>query len=606
MSDRAVKGAPKETPSGLLTGLTEKLSELEEAVGRQADRFTAVLEIGTAISSARDVDGLLRLVMERLTTLLGAEASTLFMLDAGKQELWSRILRGSTLKEIRLPISSGIAGHVVTSGQTLLLGDAYADIRFNPDIDRLSGFRTRSIIAAPLRHVSGRILGVLEVLHRRVNAFNADDRSLVDAVASQIAAVLDNVLLLDELRSQNEKLLRSGEKLSQAVQDLDVLYEVERAVSSSEGQSELLDRILSKAIDVIGATAGSVLLSEQDRDALYFRSARGEKAEKLTSMTLKTGQGIAGRVAAVGEPIRVERAEDCEYYDKTISKKLGVAVEAVLCVPIEGEDRILGALELLNKTGGFDEADERLATLLAGQSGRAIALRNRREAGERDARLASIGQMLSGVLHDLRTPMTVISGFAQLMAIEADADERRKAADIIERQFEHVNAMIRETLAFARGERELLLRKVYLQKFMAEVEEYLRKDFEQTGVELKVVEGYTGAARFDENKIKRVIYNIARNATQAMSEGGKFTLSVDREDNDLVLRFADNGPCIPPEIADRLFESFVTARKKAGTGLGLAIVKKIAGEHGGTVSFKSRPGKGTTFEVRIPAGTPAE
>jgi len=64
MSDRQAKGAAKETPSGLLTGLTEKLSELEEAVGRQADRFTAVLEIGTAISSARDIDGLLRLVMD--------------------------------------------------------------------------------------------------------------------------------------------------------------------------------------------------------------------------------------------------------------------------------------------------------------------------------------------------------------------------------------------------------------------------------------------------------------------------------------------------------------------------------------------------------------
>jgi signal transduction histidine kinase len=606
MTDRQVKGAAKETPSGLLTGLTEKLSELEEAVGRQADRFTAVLEIGTAISSARDVDGLLRLVMDRLTTLLGAEASTLFMLDSGKQELWSRVLRGSALKEIRIPIASGIAGHVVTSGQTLLLGDAYADIRFNPDIDRLSGFRTRSIIAAPLRHVSGRILGVLEVLHRKVNAFNADDRSLVDAVASQIAAVLDNVLLLDELRSQNEKLLRAGEKLSQAVQDLDVLYEVERAVTSSEQQTELLDRILSKAIDVIGATSGSILLSEQDRDALYFRSARGEKSDKLTSMSLKAGQGIAGRVAETGEPIRVDRADECAYYDKTIAKKLGVTIEAVLCVPIEGEDRVLGALELLNKKGGFDESDQRLATLLAGQGGRAIGLRNRREKGEHEARLASIGQMLSGVVHDLRTPMTVISGFTQLMAVEEDVDERKKAAYVIEKQFEQVNAMIGETLAFARGERELLLRKVYLQKFMGEVQEYLLKDLEPSGIELKVHVGYTGTARFDENKVKRVIYNIARNAAQAMPDGGKFTVTVEREGPELVLRFADTGPGIPPEIADRLFESFVTARKQGGTGLGLAIVKKIAEEHGGTVTFKSRPGKGTTFEVRFPAGTPGE
>jgi signal transduction histidine kinase len=124
-------------------------------------------------------------------------------------------------------------------------------------------------------------------------------------------------------------------------------------------------------------------------------------------------------------------------------------------------------------------------------------------------------------------------------------------------------------------------------------------------VELKVQASYTGAVRVDENKMKRVVYNIARNAVQAMPDGGKFTLQVDREGDDLVMRLSDNGPGIPEEIADRLFESFVTARKREGTGLGLAIVKKIVQEHGGTVTCKTRVGKGTTFEVRVPAGIPA-
>src|SRR5438270_6906317 len=247
MPARIYRLPSRESPAGIVSGLSEKLNELENAVARQAERFTAVLDIGTQISSARDVDALLRLVMDRLTALIAAEASTLFMLDEAKNELWSRVLRGSTLKEIRIPAKTGIAGHVVESGKTALLTDAYDDIRFNPEIDRLSGFRTRSMIAAPLRHVSGRILGVVEVLHRKVNAFNIDDRALVEAVASQIAAVLDNVLLLDELRGQNEKLLKAGEELAQAVQDLDLLYEVEKAVASSEKQTELLDRILAKA-----------------------------------------------------------------------------------------------------------------------------------------------------------------------------------------------------------------------------------------------------------------------------------------------------------------------------------------------------------------------
>jgi signal transduction histidine kinase len=349
-----------------------------------------------------------------------------------------------------------------------------------------------------------------------------------------------------------------------------------------------------------------VLLASPDQHTLYFRSAKGEASEKLSSMTLRSGQGIAGHVAETGETVRVNRAEECPHHDRSISKKLGVATEAVLCVPIEGEDRVLGAIELLNKKGGFDESDERLATLLAGQSGRAITLRNRREAGERDARLALIGQMLSGVLHDLRTPMTVISGYAELIAAETNPDQRREGAAVIGRQVEHLDSMMRETLAFARGERSLLVRRVYLQNFLAEVEQHLRADLEQCGVELKVVGNYTGAARFDENKVKRVVYNLARNAAQAMPKGGKFTWSVEREQDQLVMRFLDNGPGVPPEIADRLFEGFVTARKKNGTGLGLAIVRRIAEEHGGSINFKSRPGKGTSFELRIPVGTPPD
>src|SRR3954451_17551847 len=116
MHDRAKSSAKANataSPSGLLTGLSGKLSELEQAVSRQGERFAAVLEIGTMVSSATSVDELLRVVIERLTALLGAEAATLFMLDQKGDELWSRVLRGSSLKEIRVPASKGIVGHVV-------------------------------------------------------------------------------------------------------------------------------------------------------------------------------------------------------------------------------------------------------------------------------------------------------------------------------------------------------------------------------------------------------------------------------------------------------------------------------------------------------------
>lgn len=595
-----------ESPAGQLDGVNEKLEAMEAAVSRQRVRFAAVLEIGSALSSARDIDALLELVVDRVSALLGAEAATLFMLDDRQQELWSRVLKGSTLKEIRVPADSGIVGHVLRTGETISVGDAYADPRFNPGVDRQSGFKTRSTIAAPLRHVSGRVLGVLQVLHRKADVFGQEDAHLVEAVAAQIAGVLDNVLLLEQLRRQNEALKGAQAELSEAVRELDVLFEVEKAVNTTADQTEVLGTILDKALRVSGAHAAAILLTEEEEGRLFFRSARGEKGEKseaLTSLQISSHRGIAGHVVRSGEVVRTDAAEAHPHHDRSLAKKLGVQIKELLCVPIPGERGCLGALELVNKAGGFTLADERLVTVLAGQTGRVILQRRAQAEGEREARLSSIGQMLSGVLHDLRTPISIVSGYVQLLQIEESEDERAKYAEIIDRQFDHIHAMTRETLAFARGERDLLIRRVHMNKFLPEIEAFLRTDFDDTGVELKFNTSYDGAARFDENKMKRLIYNIARNAAQAMEnqEGARFTVTVDKIDEHLVMRFSDNGPGIPLAIADRLFDAFVSAGRKTGTGLGLAIVKKIAEEHAGTVTFRSKPGKGTTFEVKIPA-----
>lgn len=564
------------------------MEELKALIARQAERLSALAEVGGELSSARDVEGLLQATLERLTSLLSAQAATLYVHDAKAKVLWGRVMKGGALQDIRIADDQGLAGHVFSNGRTLLLSDAYADPRFNPEVDRKSGFKTRSMIATPLRHVSGKKLGVLQVLHGKVDAFDASDRALVEGVATQVAAVLDNVRLVHELE--------------QRVRDLDALWEVEKAVGASTEQSELVGRIIDLAIERLGAQAGSVLLSEEDRDGLYFRDVRGEKAEALVSLRLPSGSGIVGHVAETNEVVRVSKADDSEFHDRTISRKLGINPGSVLCVPIRSGNKTLGALELLDKPDGFTEADEHLAVLLAGQAGRALERRQSREEIERKGRLATIGQMLGGVLHDLRTPLTVIGGYAEMLVTEDEPAMRAEMASQIMTQLQHISNMQAETLAFVRGEKTVFMRKVFMHVFMRELTEQLQQEFAGTKIELRVHAGYTGAARFDENKIRRVIFNFARNAIDAMPDGGRFLLSVEREEEDLVWRAKDNGPGIPPEIASRLFESFVTGGKRNGTGLGLAMVKKIAKEHDGQVTFKTQVMKGTSFELRIPAG----
>ena len=592
-----------ERPEGMFTGLSDKLKDFEDAVARQQERFQAILAIGQAIGSTLDLDEILKLVMNHTTRLMHAERSTLYLIDQSRQEIWSRFVQGDGLKEIRQPLSRGIAGWVCRHNKLVNIADAASDERFNPEVDRSTGFKTRSMLVVPMHDVTGGVLGAVQVLNRKDSEFTAEDEALLSAIAAQAGVAIENARLYRDVVQRNKELSDAKEALSVAVQELDLLYEIEQRISTASSMEDIFDAIIMKSMKFVGVEAGSILLIEDETGQLYFKSALGEKGPEAKTYKLELGEGIAGEVARTGKMIMTDDAAKHPAYDSKIPRKIGFHTRSALCVPISSDAGPIGALELLNKRGNkkFEPADLRIATLIAGQVARAITVGRGRAEGERKARLAMIGQMISGMLHDLRTPMTIISGYAQLMADEESSEERHKSTDIILKQFDHINAMARETLAFARGEQDLLLRKVFLQTFVDEVAEFLTKDLEGKKVELKVQLNYKGSARMDESKIKRAIYNIARNAAQAMPEGGKFTFAVDKEEEFVVFRFTDTGGGIPEEISDRLFQSFVTSGKKDGTGLGLAIVKNVVEAHGGDVSFKSRQGKGTTFTLRIPA-----
>src|SRR5262249_55712909 len=156
-------------------------------------------------------------------------------------------------------------------------------------------------------------------------------------------------------------------------------------------------------------------------------------------------------------------------HDAELAGRLGFKPRNIVAVPLVGADaeglpESLGAIELLSRVGrdGFDDADVKLLTLIAGHASRAIQFARAKEERLNQDRLAAIGQMLSGVLHDLKSPMTIVSGYVQLMAQTEEAETRSRYIELILKQFDHMSAMTREVLSFARGESNLLVRKVYV------------------------------------------------------------------------------------------------------------------------------------------------
>lgn len=574
---------------------------LAASLDRQRERFANIVAIGRAIGSSLDLDKVLQVVVENTSLAVQAERTTLFLVDQERSEIWSKVAQGKGLTEIRLPLGSGIAGWVCTHGQPVLLNDARQDPRWNRVVDRSTGYSTRSMIVAPLRDMTGGILGAIQALNRVEGDFEQDDLALLEAISAQAGVAIENARLFRDEVARNAELTKAKEELAASLAELDLLFDVERRISGAPTLDEVIHSILEKVTSALEVEAALILNAREETGSLFAHRAHA-RADHVKKVRIARGEGIPGKVATTGDPILTNDAATHPAYSVKLAKLVAIHAKAMLCVPLPGENGAWGALALVNPVRGrnFQDHDLRLATLVAGQVSRAIALARDRDEGERKARLAAIGQMMSGILHDLRTPMTIIGGYAELLVDEANPVLRRQNAEIILKQLDHIGGMAKDTLAFARGETDILLRKVYLDAFVTEIAEYVAKEFAGKGIELKVHAGYKGTARMDEGKMKRALFNVARNAAQAMPHGGRFTLSVDKEDDKLVFRLADTGPGIPPEIADKLFQSFVTAGKKAGTGLGLAIVKTVVEQHGGDVSCKTRAGKGTTFTLRIP------
>jgi signal transduction histidine kinase len=588
--------------------VSPELLVLEELLAQERAKVRALEDIGVALGSTLDLNELLSLVVTRVSQVVDAERSTLYLLDEETSELWSKVAEGEEIAEIRLKVGEGLAGWVAQNARSVNIKDAYQDDRFNGGWDQKTGYRTRSILCVPMKNHHGRILGVIQALNKRGGYFTIDDESLLGALASQAAVCVENSKLFLSVVGKNMELLETKNQLERKVRELDVLFEIANVAATAGKLDDLLEGVLSRAMRAIDAEAGSILIDEEGTGELRFRCALGGAPEAVKGVRIKAGEGICGWVATHGEPQIVNDVRRDVRHSRALEDDIGYHPRSVLCVPLRWEEGI-GALELLNKSGGeadFTADDLKLASVIAGQVSSAIGLARAREQHEREERLSTIGQLLSGVLHDLKTPITVISGAVQLLVTERDDQKRQSHADRVVRQVGVINSLIRETLAFAKGESTLWVRKIYLHQFFADLVEQLVQQFRPRGMTIRLELNDRGVAYFDQHKVQRAIHNLARNAAEALNGArGTLTLSTDRRpDGTLVIGVTDDGPGVSEEIRGRLFESFTTHGKAGGTGLGLAIVRKIVQDHGGTIEVESQPGA-TTFTIALPQQTEA-
>jgi len=218
-------------------------------------------------------------------------------------------------------------------------------------------------------------------------------------------------------------------------------------------------------------------------------------------------------------------------------------------------------------------------------------------------RLATIGNFARSIVHDLKTPLTVINMATEIMsAPNAPLEIRRDSFVRVKRQVRSITEMIGDILDFTQSGRvNTALPMLNYREFMANLLQELsaeaalktvRVEFENEPPDIKLP--------FDPHRLRRVILNLLHNAADMMPEGGRILFRFQHNGKMLTTEIQDSGPGIAPEVAGRLFQAFVTFGKEHGTGLGLSICKKIIEDHGGTISARNAAGGGAIFSFSLP------
>lgn len=217
----------------------------------------------------------------------------------------------------------------------------------------------------------------------------------------------------------------------------------------------------------------------------------------------------------------------------------------------------------------------------------------------RTERLALLGTMISSVIHDLKNPLSAIVSSVDYLERDHKDHRTRTLTAIARSAVQRVVQMTEELLDFARGKTNLRLGQTSAAQLLNELEqEVLGQIRASKKVRVVIDQDSRGSLWMDQMRVTRCLANLVKNAFEALREHGEIHLRFWDEGEFLQIAVQDNGPGVPPEVRDRIFEPFVTFRKQGGTGLGLAIAKSVVEAHGGQIWVDESVG--ATFRINLP------
>ena len=529
---------------------------------RKLRELSFLHEVTQLASSARDWDEMLRIVIDRTTDAMGVEVSSLYLLEPREGILRLVATNGLNRRFIgkaTLRVGEGITGWTASARVPAAARDVRADARFKW-VQGVDEERFTSMLSVPLL-IRDEVVGVMNVQSVKERSFDREEIEFLQTIANQVAGIIEK----GRLQREAERKLR----------EVSALFEVSNVLTSTLELDEVLSLIVDRLVRVYPGASGAIYLREGDE--LRERARSGE-------MTKESARS-ARQAFAEARPV--------------------MAADHV-ALPLLAAERLLGAVALRVPEGIADE-EVAFVRALANQVALAIDKASlyaiERQTTEDLRRLERArSELVAVVTHDLRTPLSVIRGYLDLLAQKNG--KTRVPVDEAVAQVERLDELVDRILAGVRvAEPVLAVRRTRFDlraavaSTLAEVAPLARRH--------RLIRPRAGApiwVRADRRRVAEVLAGLVHNATKYAPEGTRIAVRLERDAARAIVRVTDEGRGVPPEERARIFEPYVrgaTHTEQPGSGIGLFASRRVLDALGGDIWYEEGD-RGAIFAFSLP------
>lgn len=341
-----------------------QFADLLDQITREFEHFLRAIEL----VNNEALETLLEQILEAFTLKIGqilqADRTTIFLVDEEKEQLWSKVAQADGEKplEIRIPLDVGIVGRVARTGECLNIPDAYNHPLFNREVDRQTGYRTRSILCMPIFSTKDQVIAVVQLLNK------AGDQTFDQADEQQFRQFADSMGII--LESCNSFYIAARNQRGVAA-----LLKATSSLAQSLDLEKTLRAVMAEARELMKADRSTLFLIDRDRQELWSKIATAE-GDKQVEIRIPINRGIAGYVASTGQTLNIPNAYEDPRFDPSTDRRTGYVTRNILCMPVyDAEKKLIGVTQLINKyQGSFTSSDEEFMRAFNIQAG--VALEN--------------------------------------------------------------------------------------------------------------------------------------------------------------------------------------------------------------------------------------